>query len=558
MLLHARKPLIGFAISCAIGAGLYACGGDDVPATNATNAGNGGGTQPTSPTTPPAPPTPVVQGRWTTGDLHVHTIQSNDAQTPLADVLDQAFGKYQLDWITLSNHLRVSDRDHTGAAIAGGSVAFSKGMALYEQPAVKQWQAAGRYAGKLILSATEWDMPTHDHMNIGIFAPSGGKLETAAKAVAKFEYLFTNRSDSLFDPVDVAAWSAEGPRSYSTHADALKAVAWLKANYPDTSYALINHPSRNPGKYTAANFRELHDLAPNQFFAIEGMVGGQLEPDRGGYTSAYTPENARSRTYGGVDYIVAQVGGIWDALLGEGRRIWNVANSDHHFEMANGIYSSSYYPGAYAKNYVWLKDGSAQSLLDGLRSGKGFAVYGDLINALDFTVSTGGTSREMGGELPVKTGDKVTLTIRFKSPERNNYEYPLGSGVSFNARPAVDHIDLIAGDVVERPKPGTPAYDKDTNDSTKVIATFTRADWKVDKDGYNTVTYTFTATGSRYFRLRGTNLGPDVAGETQGGNPLADSRTTIAEDQARFNAINLRNYSDLWFYSNPVFVRQAG
>ena len=66
------------------------------------------------------------------------------------------------------------------------------------------------------------------------------------------------------------------------------------------------------------------------------MVGNQMEPDRGGYAEAYTPVNLPNRTYGGVDYLVAKDGGTWDALLGEGRRIWNVADSDFHFRTASG------------------------------------------------------------------------------------------------------------------------------------------------------------------------------------------------------------------------------
>ena len=31
-------------------------------------------------------------------------------------------------------------------------------------------------------------------------------------------------------------------------------------------------------------------------------------------------------------------------------------------------------------------------------------------------------------------------------------------------------------------------------------------------------------------------------------------KTVVTENAARFNAINGRNYNDLWFYSNPVFV----
>lgn len=165
----------------------------------------------------------------------------------------------------------------------------------------------------------------------------------------------------MFDPADVAAWNAKAPRTAaSSHADAVQAFTWLKTNFPDTSYALINHPSRNPGKYTVADYREFNDLAPNIAFAVEGMVGNQMEPDRGGYNSSYDPANLKSRTYGGVDYVVAQVGGIWDALLGDGRRFWNIANSDHHFKTAGGLFSSGYFPGEYARNYVWL-EGPASS-----------------------------------------------------------------------------------------------------------------------------------------------------------------------------------------------------
>lgn len=548
---HTRS-ILGLAASLCIAGGFYGCNG------NGEQSGNSAPAAP-APSTPITPVTPVaeVTGKWTTGDLHVHTIESNDAQSPLTTVLDQAFTANNLDWMALSNHLRVSDRDSTGTAIPGGSIPFSKALANYEVPAVKQLQADGRYPGKLIFSTFEWDMPTHDHVNVGIFSGSPA-LATALKGANEFEYFFTSRPDTMFDPADVAAWNAKAPRTAaSSHADAVQAFTWLKTNFPDTSYALINHPSRNPGKYTAADYREFNDLAPNIAFAVEGMVGNQMEPDRGGYSSSYDPANLKSRTYGGVDYVVAQVGGIWDALLGDGRRFWNIANSDHHFKTAGGLFSSGYFPGEYARNYVWLEGTGIKSVVDGLRAGKAFSVFGDLINALDFNVAASGTKREMGGELKARAGDSVTVTIRFKSPDRNNFEYPLDSGANVNVKPTVDHIDLIAGDVTPRALPGTPGYRKDTNDSTKVIATFTKADWKLDKDGYNTVTYTFNAAKSQYFRLRGTNLGMNVPGETANGNPLPDLKTDLTENTPRFNAINARNYNDLWFYSNPVFVTVA-
>src|SRR4051812_34016225 len=162
----------------------------------------------------PSPPS----GRWTTGDLHSHTIESNDAQVALGRVLDEALAKNKLDWIALSNHLRVSNRDHEGTTIASGPVPMSRGVALYEQPAVVARQAAGLDLDRTIFSSVEWDMPTHDHMNVGIVS-SAPQSQEVIHALNEFEYRFTNRDVSMFDPADVARWGTD--RGSSTHADVL-------------------------------------------------------------------------------------------------------------------------------------------------------------------------------------------------------------------------------------------------------------------------------------------------------------------------------------------------
>ena len=513
----------------------------------------GGGDDPIKDNVPPLP-----SGRWIAGDLHTHTTQSADADVSqtLDKVLGKAFTSFGLDWMAVSNHLRVSTRDEKGAKL-DTPIPMSIGAERYEIPRVRALQAAGTYADKLIFSGFEWDMPTHDHIGIGLFE-GADKLTTSTKGMREFEYLFTTRDAAMFDAADVAVWTAKyGSTRYNKSADdALKAVGWLKDNYPDTSYAVINHPSRNKGSYSVDDFRRFNDIAPNIMFAIEGMVGNQMEPDRGGYTAAYTPENAPLRAYGGVDYVVAKVGGVWDALLGEGRRVWNLTDSDTHFKIVNGN-SSGYFPGEYAKNYVFNSATgapAAKDLLQGLRSGKMFSVYGDLINALDFNLASKTDRKEMGGELKVASGEKVVVTIRFRSPARNNYEKPVDSGTAANVKPMVDHVDLIAGDVGPKAAQGSAAYDVDTNASAKVVKRFTAADWKVGADGYATITYETTATKNQYYRLRGTNLGTDVAGLTEGGEPLADQRTAGADNTQRFNDINDRNYRSLWFYSNPVFV----
>jgi hypothetical protein len=536
--------------------------------------GGGGGSSgaaflPVAPAPAPAPPVaaapapapaadPVAPaGRWTVGDLHVHTMQSDDTQqvNTLDKVLAKAFDTFGLDWAAISDHLRLSNYDNDGNKLAA-AIPFSEGMAKYQVPRIKALQAGGKYADKTIFASFEWDMPSHDHGNVGILTDQP-MSDAALKAVSQFEYLFTDRSAALFPAADVTAWGPKAGTTYTTHAETLAAIAWLKKNYPDSSYLQINHPSRNPGKYTAAQLREMNDLAPNIVFSLEGMVGNQMEPDRGGYTSSYIAANLPSRTYGGVDYLVARLGGTWDALLSEGRRIWNVADSDFHFTVSQGQYSSGYAPGEYAKNHLWGDVKDPKSLLAAMRSGKLFAVNGDLINALDFKVKSAKGAGEMGSEVAATSGEDLTITIRFKSPERNNFEYQLGSGNFANVKPVVDHIDLIAGDVTGPETPGTPGYSRDTNPSTRVLKRFTRNDWKLDADGYFAVSYTVKAGNNQYFRLRGTNLGTDVPNETAGGEPLFDAQTTGTDHVARFNAINVRNYSDLWFYSNPVFVKVA-
>ncbi|WP_375104231.1 S-layer homology domain-containing protein [Paenibacillus sp. RS8] len=475
-------------------------------------------------------------GKWMTGEYHAHTYESNDAQESLKSVLDAAFEQNGFDWMALADHLRVSDRDDEGVNIPGGSIPMSQGIVDYQNEKIKKLQAEGKYAGKIIFSGFEWDMPQYDHAAVGIVTDQPGSAE-ALKAINQFEYLFTNRDVSMFDPTDVAEWSAADTRSFSTKEDTRTAMKWLSSHYPD-SYVLINHPSRKNGtssELKIEDVRDFNDIDPNLVFGFEGMLGNQMSSDRG-----EAPE-----TYGGTDVKVAQLGGMWDALLGEGRRFWNFANSDFHFKTKNDQFSSGYWPGEYSKNYTWVDGSDINAVVDGMRSGKSFSVFGDLINALEFNVSGDGQEEEMGGELDVKQGDDLELTIRFKSPQQNNN----GDAVK------VDHVDLISGEVNGKVDPGSPEYTKATNDTTKVLKRFTSEDWTTDAEGYNVIKYQVGAADKdRYFRLRGTNLGTDVAGETVNGEPQIDPKNNTVDNLTRFEEINARNYSDMWFYSNPIFV----
>lgn len=75
------------------------------------------------------------------------------------------------------------------------------------------------------------------------------------------------------------------------------------------------------------------------------------------------------------------------------------------------------------------KDGDdMKAVVAGLKSGRVFGVLGDLIDRLEFSAKGGSSTAQMGSELQAETGDTVEFTIRLRSPDSNNYEYPFNSG----------------------------------------------------------------------------------------------------------------------------------
>ena len=215
----------------------------------------------------------------------------------------------------------------------------------------------------------------------------------------------------------------------------------------------------------------------------------------------------------------------------------------------------------YAKNKDWNWKYSLDEIADGLRSGNSYFVHGDLINHLEFEAQDGWKQATMGEEL--KSHGKIKnlkLTIKFKGPMTNNCGT---SDASLECtRPMVDHIDLIAGEISGKVSPTlpngdpNPEYTKNTNETTKVIASFTDYDWKVGRDGTHTIVYHIKdVKKDMYFRLRGTNLAcgtPNETGPATGlgtadyCNPLPDALTAPNTAQ--------KAWDDLWFYSNPIFV----
>jgi hypothetical protein len=333
--------------------------------------------------------------------------------------------------------------------------------------------------------------------------------------------------------------------------------------------------------YTIADFRNWNNAGPEVAFGFEGAPGHQTSGDRG-----FSRNADGGGTYGGSGYYSANVGGLWDALLGEGRNWWNFASSDYHNHWSVG--GSDFWPGEYQKNYVYVDQHNPdrlQAVFDAVRSGASWHVKGDLVDELKLTAQgQGGPKVMMGQTLQVRPGELVTLRIKVHDPKGANFcpldmDNPSLTQIGISqplSEPVLDHIDLIAGEVTGYVDPSDEeAYADDTNQSTRGVETFYRRGGS-EKNGYLNFVYRFRANQDVYLRLRGTNLPPSVPFETDvDGNPLADSEANDnlyalldpAELEARLFpdldveiATNSKldevaeAYADLWFYSNPIFI----
>ncbi|MBT8403626.1 MAG: phosphoesterase, partial [Gemmatimonadetes bacterium] len=160
----------------------------------------------------------------------------------------------------------------------------------------------------------------------------------------------------------------------------------------------------------------------------------------------------------------------------------------------------------------------------GIRSGRIFVTLGDLVSEAWVTAEASGDRAETGGTLRVRAGEDVRVTIRVRDPEAPNH-----GGRS----PTVSRIDAITGDITGRVADRTT----DTNPTTAVAARFTDADWSRDGEMLEMSFVIENVTADFYLRVRGTNGDePEPEPDPRGEDP----------------------WSDLWFYTNPVFVEIDG
>lgn len=539
------------------------------------------------------------RSQWMSGDFHQHTLYT-DGSTDFDFVMGKN-NEYGLDWWANSEHGGGINRDGLGhywddstyyptnpikgdVANSGGHQVMWRWQSLRDFVFADILDARSFYPDKRILSGLEWNVPSHEHCSTGIVARD-------ASAISAFEYQFDkNDNDTSRNGEATPYGTLEKTNGYiytlvngvktvtgkpypERHLDSVAACSWMQKQYDnrliDNGWIVFAHIERagswnatSGGGYNVEHFRDFNNAGPDVCFGFEGAPGHQVNPFRGfGNTVTCTDNVCISKdfggTYGGVGFYSAKVGGLWDALLGEGRRWFNFANSDYHSHWTAG--GDDFYPGEYQKQWVYADDAerhgwfskeprrSMNTIANALRSGKSWFAMGDLIDSLEFKAESGRKEASMGDKLKEKKKIKdLKLTIKFSSPAANNY----------GDKPVVDHIDLIAGPITGKIDPSSQDYTKPTNDGTMVIASFTSADWKKDRDGNNVIVYHVKDLDtSTYFRLRGTNLACGTANETGPVTTLPSQDYCSPLPDALMGENNAdKAFADLWFYSNPIFV----
>ena len=475
---------------------------------------------------------------WLAGDHHIHTQYSSDAQYRVIDHVQHA-NAYGLDWMVITDH---------------GSVAHAKIGVDKVNPDIVA--ARDEIDDTLVFQGLEWNIPGAEHGTVFVHP---GPDEVAV--LKEFE--------NTYDGVVVNA-TASNPTNEAVAVAGVHFLASAVSNkrVKDALF-LANHPARK-GIDSPHEIRAWRDAEPHIAVGFEGAPGHQAAGLVNGAASArgfydFSPSAdsfpgypAESyRTWGGYDWMTATVGGLWDSLLAEGKAWWITANSDSHQVYAdiavrptptgnfnaNGRYddpvygggalataNGDFWPGFYSRTHVGASDFSYAAVMAGLRAGRVWVDHGRLIDAIDVKVRTGGSWVTLGDTLVARRGSSVQLVVTVDLASTPNWAQFI---------PVLSRVDVIRGAVT-----GAVA-DRDTftTPGTKVVQSFD----VTKKSGQ----VTFTCDLGRlddgfYVRLRGTDgkrTAPGLLGAAV--DPVGPAMDVLG---------NADPWTDLWFYTNPIWV----
>jgi hypothetical protein len=487
------------------------------------------------------------------GDHHIHSVYSHDAKYTFSQ-LATAGAEYGLDWMVFNEH---SNFGHA-----------SYGAAMEHAEILK---ARADNPRQLIFQGLEWYIPAAEHCTV-FAAPGPHEVDLLTQFELAYDGKLLNYTDGAIG----------NPNTARNEAHAVKAVKWLadqrRSGFVDDVLVLANHPMRL-GIDSPHEMRNWRDAAPEVMIGMEGAPGAQgggipgwegPDSQRGEYTNKPSanswpgyPENAYV-LYGGFDWMTATVGGMWDAMLAEGKPFTITTNSDVHrvvFDTwKNGDWlpgqnfdntghvpdpvntdtpqpGGDFWPGQFSRTHVGVTRYGYRAVMAGLRAGRVWLDHGHLLDGLDVRLRRHKDHRPgvtLGGRLRVRKGEKLTLSVTVTTASRPNSQGIL---------PELAHVDVIRGAV------RGPVADRDTWQApdTRVVSTTDVSGRK----GTYTLRVPLAAGGeSFYVRLRGSDGNRNGTGYL---GASVDPHGPIPHPPGDGDP-----WADTWFYSNPVFVEVAG
>ncbi len=626
-------------------------------------------------TTPPIAPKGLASGTAPTQNMwRWQSIQ--EFQYPLMEYLNA----YKNKPLFIGMESVVAGHEHASMTVITGQIPLSLDTAILPVAPVIAANTSRYTALGNANALSQWEYcfdradtdTSRGNATVGTSFVAGGNNWNCAVSGSDYSNTTNYQFDATAQKLIPTGGAGNGTRG---HLKTLEALKWMAVNHNNGSYYVPAHleragpfyPDGNQG-FNIEHLRNFNNTAPNIAFGFESQPGHGASANRGEYQvnrnnfGGTLVDSVGGTTYGGTGVYAAQIGGVWDALLGEGRNWWFFASSDWHnrgsFGPDDRRSTQDFQPGEYQRNYTMVRNGAdkvrPQTIVDGLRSGNNFASSGQLIDRLAFVAcasypglaartnasvealalaaaqsntspSVSGCAT-MGEKLVVKPGAEIVVSIVVRDPSGPNnspYTFANPSLKQVNITqplnyPVLDHIDMIRGMVTGYKTPGAADYSGEwprntawlstdgvtaglgavpaaaKNTSAAKIKTFNSSTWADAGSDFRKMTYRIPAvTASQYVRLRGTNMPAAVPYETDAdGNPLADLFTnandttklsipcTVAHSaNSQFDgcpdhlatasgtspitgqkavSFDLAAWSDLWFYSNPIYIQVTG
>ncbi|MEJ0037486.1 MAG: hypothetical protein WDO68_15650 [Gammaproteobacteria bacterium] len=459
------------------------------------------------------------------------------------------------------------------------------------------------YLNKPLFLGIETVNPGHEHTSMSVITgqipvaldnpnlPASGPYSPigSGTALAQWEYCFDRSDSDTSRGAPNNSWNCAVPGSLNTadpswnatgqklipaggagtgvrgHNKQLESLKWMAQFAATESYFLPTHleragpfnPDGNNG-FNIEHLRNFNNTAPKTAFGFETQPGHGASANRGEYQVGRNAfpggqvDSVGGTTYGGTGVYGALVGGVWDALLGEGRNWWFFASSDWHTRAGSSTpalnfgpddrrSSQDFFPGEYQRSYVMVRNGAdklrPQSIVDGMRTGNVYTTGGQIIDRLAFvacasypgvlfrsdaaveamatkaafsqTDTDTANCATMGEKLKVRAGAEIVVSVVVRDPAGTNYSpytFPNPSLLQVNITqplnmPVLDHIDLIRGEVSGYRTPGTPGYSGEWPRNTAWLhADGTTSDLSVVPDAAKNLTAavikTFNGSGS--------------------------------------------------------------